>query len=95
MKEQFTQSVPFSNESHYKELIKESLQKLIFASLAFIIIIAIVLFHRDSQTNLIAGISIFSLLFFILIFDVYADIKNLAWYCKDLEDKQNIKDKEK
>ncbi|KGI56802.1 hypothetical protein [Campylobacter sp. MIT 97-5078] len=44
-----------------KAYIQKCLQKLIFVSLAFIIIIAIVLFHRDSQTNLIAGISIFSL----------------------------------
>ena len=85
----------FDNDISIRAYIEECLQKLVFASIAFIIIIAIVLFNRDSNANLIAGISIFSLLFFILIFGVYADIKNLAWHYKDLENKQNIKDKEK
>ncbi|NDJ27923.1 hypothetical protein DMB95_08935 [Campylobacter sp. MIT 12-8780] len=85
----------FDNNRTIKTYVKESLQKLIFASIVFIIIITIAFFHRDSQANLIAGISIFSLLFFIFIFGIYSDIKGLAWYCKGLEDKQNIKDKEK
>lgn len=77
----------FKTNKTIKAYLKDCLIKLIIALCMFFISIILCLIHKDDMPNLVASLSILALLFVVVLFGVYSDIKGLAWYCKDLEDR--------
>lgn len=77
----------FKTNKTIKAYLKDCLIKLIIVFAIFALSIILCLIHKDDMPNLVASLSLLALLFVVVLFGVYSDMKGLAWYCKGLEDR--------